>query len=204
MVRFAFPTVFAVALAAALAVPCHGAGYCADPERVARWEQLSRRHPEDVDVQILDALRLGLCQKVASGVISERRMLEIFWSTRAALVADEASDALTKFLDREADRRRGEKARDARLRRLEEEYIQRAEEVAELGVDIRALQRELERGRERYQRRCVGEEREERSCQRAREELEELRRELRSLRDDEDRARRRSLAALQRLEEAQL
>ena len=41
--------------------------YCEDLEENARWEALIQKHPGDLQIHALHALRLGLCSKVDRG-----------------------------------------------------------------------------------------------------------------------------------------
>ena len=73
---------------ALLAAQVAAAGYCDDPERSRRWETMSRQHPDDFEIQTLDALRIGLCQKVNDGILTDLEMVRIFWSAREQMLAD--------------------------------------------------------------------------------------------------------------------
>ena len=37
--------------------------YCDDAKSWAEWDKLVRKHPKDMDLQTLHALRIGLCDK---------------------------------------------------------------------------------------------------------------------------------------------
>ncbi|MDF1553559.1 MAG: hypothetical protein P1P84_10880 [Deferrisomatales bacterium] len=183
-------------LAAAHAV---AAGYCDDPERMARWEKMNRQYPDDYEIQTLDALRIGLCQKVRTGHLSDREMVQIFWSAQAQTLAEGISDDLASFLDTEADRRRHQQASDARLLRLQEAYENASDAVRQVDVQITDLRQRLRKERERYYDTCEESPPSNRRCERALEKIEDYRAALEELQDDRERAVRRQQAALERL-----
>jgi len=52
--------------------------YCKDKKAWAEWEVLVAKYPDDDDVQILHAMRVGLCIKVEQGSISLEKAVELF------------------------------------------------------------------------------------------------------------------------------
>lgn len=47
-----------------------GKNYCHDPQTWQDWENIAREYPADVPLQILHALRIGLCEKVEAKSIT--------------------------------------------------------------------------------------------------------------------------------------
>jgi hypothetical protein len=60
--------------------------YCLDEKSWAEWDRLIEKNPNDMEVQALHALRIGLCAKVDRGEISLGQATEIFESAREAIV----------------------------------------------------------------------------------------------------------------------
>lgn len=60
--------------------------YCHDPAAYQQWEKLVRKHPEDMELQALHALRIGLCLKVDRGDLSVSQATDIFERMREALI----------------------------------------------------------------------------------------------------------------------
>lgn len=44
--------------------------YCHDPESWTEWEALVEKYPGNMDIQMLHAVRIGLCKKIDDGSIS--------------------------------------------------------------------------------------------------------------------------------------
>ena len=44
--------------------------YCHDPETWTEWEELAKEYPKDIPLQIMHALRIGLCTKIEQGTIT--------------------------------------------------------------------------------------------------------------------------------------
>ncbi len=61
--------------------------YCNDPAAHARWEQLVKKYPQDLEIQTLHAIWLGLCEKVKRKDISLDDAIKIFESARNTLIA---------------------------------------------------------------------------------------------------------------------
>jgi hypothetical protein len=60
--------------------------YCHDPESNAECEELINKHPNDMGIQALHALRIGLCQKVDKEVLTIPEATKIFEDMRKALI----------------------------------------------------------------------------------------------------------------------
>ncbi len=60
--------------------------YCEDPDANAQWEGLIQKHPDDMQIHALHALRLGLCFKVDRGDLSVDQATDIFENMRSALI----------------------------------------------------------------------------------------------------------------------
>ena len=52
--------------------------YCKDSESWKEWDDLVMKYPDDMDIQALHALRIGLCIKVEAGTISFEVATDIF------------------------------------------------------------------------------------------------------------------------------
>jgi hypothetical protein len=44
--------------------------YCHDPESWQEWDALVEKYPGNMDIQMLHAVRIGLCKKIEDGSIS--------------------------------------------------------------------------------------------------------------------------------------
>lgn len=183
-----FPTLLGVVplFLAMIAAPAAGApSYCNDPEAVARWENLSRSNPQDYGIQTLDALRIGLCQKVEQRTLSELEMLEIFWASRSKLIAQGVSRRMESFLKKEEDRERRRQLVEAKVERLREDYEALSSEHQAVVSEIRELNWEVREEEERYQRRCDDPSlASDRRCQRSREGINDLREEISDLQEE--------------------
>ena len=60
--------------------------YRNDKESWKEWDALVEENPNDMEVQALHALRIGLCAKVDRGGITLDQATEIFESAREAIV----------------------------------------------------------------------------------------------------------------------
>jgi len=60
--------------------------YCHDPEAEAQWQALLAKHPKDMELQALHALRIGICMKVDQGMLTLDEGTQIFERARAALI----------------------------------------------------------------------------------------------------------------------
>ena len=52
--------------------------HCNDPESLKEWDALIKKYPNDKDVQILRALRIGLCAKIEQGSITFEVATDLF------------------------------------------------------------------------------------------------------------------------------
>ena len=73
-------------------VYAEGENYCKDKESWKEWDALVERNPNDMEVQALHALRIGLCVKVDRGGITLDRATEIFESAREAIIQKRKED----------------------------------------------------------------------------------------------------------------
>ncbi len=60
--------------------------FCNDPDSNSTWESLILEHPDDMQVQALHALRVGLCIKVDRGELDADQATEIFKNMRRTLI----------------------------------------------------------------------------------------------------------------------
>ena len=52
--------------------------YCMDKKSWEKWDELVQKYPNDDDIQILHALRVGLCLKIERGSITFEQATDIF------------------------------------------------------------------------------------------------------------------------------
>lgn len=67
--------------------------YCNDPNSWKEWDELLQKYPDDLDVQALHALRIGLCGKVERGDLTVEQAREIFERAREAIVERKKAEA---------------------------------------------------------------------------------------------------------------
>ncbi|MBN1832559.1 MAG: hypothetical protein JW896_10655 [Deltaproteobacteria bacterium] len=60
--------------------------YCSDPESWEEWEELIEKYPNDSDIQVLHALRIGLCLKIERGDLTVEQGTDIFEKARKAIL----------------------------------------------------------------------------------------------------------------------
>ena len=60
--------------------------YCHDEMSWKEWDTLIENNPNDMELQALHALRIGLCVKVDRGEITLDQATEIFESAREAII----------------------------------------------------------------------------------------------------------------------
>ena len=65
---------------------------CKDPSTWDHWNRLIARHPDDMSLQALHALRIGLCQKVDKGNLTVEQATTIFETVRKALIEQQAQE----------------------------------------------------------------------------------------------------------------
>ena len=82
-------------------VSAESENYCHDKESWKEWDTLVERNPNDMEVQALHALRIGLCAKVDKGGITIDQAIEIFESAREAIIQKRKEDQ-----KREQDKRK--------------------------------------------------------------------------------------------------
>ena len=66
--------------------------YCHDAKSWQEWDRLIEKNPNDMEVQALHALRIGLCAKVDKGGITLDQATEIFESAREAIIQKRKED----------------------------------------------------------------------------------------------------------------
>lgn len=59
-------------------VRVHAENYCDDMQEWKKWHALAMKSPDDDATQMLHALRIGLCQKIRDGSISEEKAIILF------------------------------------------------------------------------------------------------------------------------------
>jgi hypothetical protein len=52
--------------------------HCKDPELWKEWDVLIQKHPHNSDIQMLHAVRIGLCKKIEDGSISLETAIDAF------------------------------------------------------------------------------------------------------------------------------
>lgn len=60
--------------------------YCKDKEIWEEWEELVAKFPDNQDVHILHALRIGLCTKVHRGELTGETAMQIFERAREVII----------------------------------------------------------------------------------------------------------------------
>lgn len=75
--------------------------YCHNENSWEEWEALIDKNPNDMEVQALHALRIGLCAIVDKGEITLEQAIEIFEGAREAIVQKRKNDQ-----KREQDRKK--------------------------------------------------------------------------------------------------
>ena len=66
--------------------------YCNDIDTNMQWEAMAQEHSDDLQIQALHALRLGLCFKVDRGDLTVDQATEIFENMRSALIDAKVRD----------------------------------------------------------------------------------------------------------------
>ena len=66
--------------------------YCHDEKNWKEWDALIVKNPDDMEVQALHALRIGLCAKVDKGGITLEQATEIFEGAREAIIQKRKED----------------------------------------------------------------------------------------------------------------
>ena len=68
--------------------------YCTNSQSWQEWDALSNKYPDDMDIQILHAFRLGLCAKVQRGDITVQQATDIFEKARNAIIDKKKLESL--------------------------------------------------------------------------------------------------------------
>ena len=66
--------------------------YCHDEKSWAEWDKIIEKYPDDMEVQTLHALRVGLCVKVDRGEITIEQATEIIESARETIIQKRKED----------------------------------------------------------------------------------------------------------------
>jgi hypothetical protein len=66
--------------------------YCHDEKSWKEWDTLVEKNPNDMEIQALHALRIGLCVKVDRDGITLEQATEIFESAREAIIQKRKED----------------------------------------------------------------------------------------------------------------
>jgi hypothetical protein len=69
-----------------------GPNYCHDKESWKEWDELVAKYPHDMDIQMLHALKIGLCLKIEQNSISTQEAVGLFTNMLNTLIeqVDEA------------------------------------------------------------------------------------------------------------------
>jgi hypothetical protein len=70
--------------------------YCRDQESWQEWEDLASKYADDVDIQALHALRIGLCVKVERGDLTLEQATDIFERARDSIIRKKESESDSK------------------------------------------------------------------------------------------------------------
>ncbi len=80
--------------------------YCENTDANMQWEALIQKHPTDMQIHALHALRLGLCFKVDRGDLTLNQATEIFENMRSALINSKVME-MEMGLDEDKDNKKG-------------------------------------------------------------------------------------------------
>jgi len=67
--------------------------YCFDPKTWEDWNKIVKKYPDDIELQISHALRIGMCIKVEEGSISFEDAVELTSSWTEALIQQRTEKA---------------------------------------------------------------------------------------------------------------
>lgn len=72
--------VFILILILLCTLPVHAeeTNYCHDPETWEEWNELVEKHPHNMDIQMLHAVRIGFCKKIEDGSIDFETARDVF------------------------------------------------------------------------------------------------------------------------------
>jgi hypothetical protein len=60
--------------------------YCYNDNSWKEWDTIARKYPDDMDIQILHAVRIGFCKKIEDGTISFEDARETFQLLHESLI----------------------------------------------------------------------------------------------------------------------
>lgn len=69
-------------------VMAQGENCCKDPKSWQEWDALIHKYPNDMDIQFLHALRLGLCAKLERGDLTLNQAIDIFDKYHGAVIRE--------------------------------------------------------------------------------------------------------------------
>lgn len=52
--------------------------YCLDKESWKEWDELIKKHPHNMNIQMLHAVRIGLCKKIEQKTITFEKARDVF------------------------------------------------------------------------------------------------------------------------------
>jgi hypothetical protein len=93
---FLIPVFLLAFLAFSIAAFAEEKNYCRDQESWQEWDELAGKYPDDVDIQTLHALRIGLCVKVERGDLTLQQATDIFERARDRLIRKKESERDSK------------------------------------------------------------------------------------------------------------
>ncbi len=64
--------------------------YCLDKEKAIQWEEMARKNLNDLDLQRLHSLRIGICHKIEKGTLTLNQGITIFEGERLELLRERA------------------------------------------------------------------------------------------------------------------
>jgi hypothetical protein len=73
--------------------------YCLDQESWKGWDALIQKYPNDMDIQTLHALRLGLCAKIEREDLTVEQATEIFERFREVIIEKKKAEIPNKKKD---------------------------------------------------------------------------------------------------------
>ena len=67
--------------------------FCHDPKSWDDWNKIVKKYPDDIELQISHALRIGMCVKVEEGSISFEDAVDVTNSWSEAMIQERAEQA---------------------------------------------------------------------------------------------------------------
>ncbi len=88
--------IFTLALIFIASFPAFADNYCHDREAAEQWKSLVEKEPNDLALQRLHSLRLGICLKIEQGNLTLEQGITIFELERLKLIQKLAKEELEK------------------------------------------------------------------------------------------------------------